>query len=174
MQVYTREIRDIIPVFQQLSQLGYKPDSEIWKFKWVLDVRDLAWNIFVPLLVLIVVAVALTVATNLFSSAKLREREFALWRILGMRRGDLVITQVISTIIMALVGAVMGLLISSLLVDSARSFLADQSAGLEKVFAPVGQFYLVILVSSVMVGIASAIYPAIRTARADPPKVLQA
>jgi ABC-type lipoprotein export system ATPase subunit/ABC-type lipoprotein release transport system permease subunit len=173
LQVYTREIRDIIPVFQQLSQLGYKPDSEIWKFKWVLDVRDLAWNIFVPLLVLIVVAVALTVATNLFSSAKLREREFALWRILGMRRGDLVTTQVISTIIMALVGAVMGLLISSLLVNSARSFLADQSAGLEKVFAPVGQFYLAILLSSVIVGIASAIYPAVRTARADPAKVLQ-
>jgi len=176
LQVYTKEIRDIIPVFQQLSQLGYKPESEIWKFKWVLDVRDLAWNIFVPLLVLIVSAVALTVATNLFSSAKLREREFALWRILGMRRGDLVITQVISTIIMALVGAAVGLLIGSVLVNSARAFLADQNpgAGLEKVFAPVSQFYLVILVSSVVVGIASAIYPAIRTARADPAKVLQA
>jgi ABC-type lipoprotein export system ATPase subunit len=176
LQVYTKEIRDIIPVFQQLSQLGYKPESEIWKFKWVLDVRDLAWNIFVPLLVLIVSAVALTVATNLFSSAKLREREFALWRILGMRRGDLVITQVISTIIMALVGAAVGLAIGSVLVDSARAFLADQNpgAGLEKVFAPVSQFYLIILVSSVVVGIASAIYPAIRTARADPAKVLQA
>lgn len=176
LQVYTKEIRDIIPVFQQLSQLGYKPDSEIWKFKWVLDVRDLAWNIFVPLLVLIVSAVALTVATNLFSSAKLREREFALWRILGMRRGDLVITQVISTIIMALVGAAVGLAIGSALVNSARSFLAEQNpgAGLEKVFAPVSQFYIIILVSSVVVGIISAIYPAIRTARADPAKVLQA
>jgi ABC-type lipoprotein export system ATPase subunit/ABC-type lipoprotein release transport system permease subunit len=176
LQVYTKEIRDIIPVFQKLSQLGYKPDSEIWKFKWVLDVRDLAWHIFVPLLVLIVGAVGLTVATNLFSSAKLREREFALWRILGMRRGDLVITQVISTILMALVGAAVGLLIGSVLVNGARSFLADQNpgAGLEKVFAPVSQFYLVILVSSVVVGVLAAIYPAIRTARADPAKVLQA
>jgi ABC-type lipoprotein export system ATPase subunit len=176
LQVYTKEIRDIIPVFQQLSQLGYRPESEIWKFKWVLDVRDLAWNIFVPLLILIVTAVALTVATNLFSSAKLREREFALWRILGMRRGDLVITQVISTIIMSLVGAAVGLLIGNLLVDSARSFLADQNPGqgLEKVFAPVSQFYIVILVSSVVVGVVAAIYPAIRTAQADPAKVLQA
>jgi hypothetical protein len=60
----------------------------------VLDVRDLAWNIFIPLLGLIILAVSLTVATNLFTSAKLRETEFALWRILGMRRGDLVITQI--------------------------------------------------------------------------------
>ena len=175
LQVYTKEIRDIIPVFQQLSQLGYKPESEIWKFKWVLDVRDLAWNIFVPLLVLIVLAVGLTVATNLFSSAKLRETEFALWRILGMRRGDLVITQVISTILMVLVGTAVGLLIGSALVDGARTFLAEQNpgGGMEKVFAPVDQFYVVILMSSVVVGVVSAIYPAIRTARADPAKILQ-
>ena len=175
LQVYTKEIRSIIPVFQQLSQLGYKPESEIWKYKWVLDVRDLAWNIFVPLLVLIILAVGLTVATNLFSSAKLRETEFALWRILGMRRGDLVITQVISTILMVLVGTVVGLVIGSVMVDGARSFLAEQNpgGGLEKVFAPVNQFYVVILASSVVLGIISAIYPAIRTARADPAKVLQ-
>jgi len=185
LQVYTKEIRDVIPVFQQLSKLGYQPASEIWKYKWVLDVRDLAGNIFGPLLVLIVIAVGLTVATNLFSSAKLRESEFALWRILGMRRGDLVITQVISTALMALVGAVMGLLIGSALVDSARSFLAEQvnygaggekidyGTSLEMVFAPVSQFYVLILVSSVVVSILSAIYPAVRTARTDPAKVLQ-
>jgi putative ABC transport system ATP-binding protein len=175
LHVYAKEIRDIIPVFQQLSQLGYKPASDIWNFKWVLDVRDLAWNIFIPLLVLIILAVGLTVATNLFSSAKLREREFALWRILGMRRGDLVITQVISTVLMVVVGTVLGLMIGGLLVDGARSFLADQNpgGGLERVFAPVSQFYAAIVLSSIVVGIVSAIYPAVRTARADPAKVLQ-
>jgi ABC-type lipoprotein export system ATPase subunit/ABC-type lipoprotein release transport system permease subunit len=176
LQVYTKDIRDIIPVFKQLSQLGYRPESEIWKYKWVLDVRDLAWNIFIPLLILIVIGVALTVATNLFTSAKLREREFALWRILGMRRGDLVITQVIATFIMALAGTAAGLAIGSVLVDRARIFLADQNpeAGLEKVFAPISQFYMVILVSSVALALIAAIYPAIRTARADPARVLQA
>lgn len=175
IHVYTKEIRDIIPVFQQLSQLGYKPASDIWNYKWVLDIRDLAWNIFIPLLGLIVLAVALTVATNLFSSAKLREREFALWRILGMRRGDLVTTQVISTTLMVLFGAVLGLIIAGILVESARTFLAEQNPGVgyEKVFAPIGQFYFAILLSSVLVGVASAIYPAIRTAQADPAKVLQ-
>lgn len=175
LHIYTKEIRDIIPIFQQLSQLAYKPASDIWNYKWVLDVRDLAWTIFIPMLVLIILAVGLTVATNLFSSAKLRETEFALWRILGMRRGDLVITQVISTILMVLVGAALGLMIGYVLVDGARSFLADTSpgAGLEKVFAPVSQFFVAIICWSVFVGIASAIYPAVRTARADPAKVLQ-
>jgi putative ABC transport system ATP-binding protein len=175
VQVYTRQIRDIIPIFQRLSELGYKPASDIWGYKWVLDVRDLAWKIFIPLLAGIVLAVGLTVATNLFSSAKLREAEFALWRILGMRRGDLVITQVISTIMMVLVGAALGLLLGKLLVDGARAFMAatNPGAGLEKVFAPVDQFFTVILLCSVVVGVVSAIYPAINTARSDPAKVLQ-
>jgi ABC-type lipoprotein export system ATPase subunit/ABC-type lipoprotein release transport system permease subunit len=175
LHVYAKEIRDIIPVFQQLSQLGYKPSSDIWNYKWVLDIRDLAWKIFVPLLVLIVAAVALTVATNLFSSAKLRETEFALWRVLGMRRGDLVFTQVVSTALVVLTGAAIGLLIATGLVNGARAFLAEQSpgGGLDKVFAPVEQFFLQILVAAVVVGVFSALYPAVRTAHADPAKVLQ-
>lgn len=175
LHVYTKQIRDIIPVFKLLSELGYRPASDIWNYKWVLDVRDLAWHIFIPLLMLIIIAVVLTVATNLFTSAKLRETEFALWRILGMRRGDLVITQVVSTFLMVLAGAVMGLLLGSVLVDSARSFLTQTSpdAGLEKVFAPVSQFYAAILVCSIVVGVAAAIWPAVRTARVDPAKVLQ-
>jgi ABC-type lipoprotein export system ATPase subunit len=175
LQVYTKEIRDIIPVFQQLTELGYKPESDIWKYKWVLDIRDLARTIFIPLLVGIVIAVGLTVATNLFSSAKLREREFALWRILGMRRGDLVFTQVVSTILMVVVGASLGLLIGNGLVESAQKFLiqTNPGAGLDKVFAPISQFVSWILIGSVVVGIASAIYPAVRTAKVDPAKVLQ-
>ena len=175
LHIYAKEIRGIIPVFQQLSQLGYKPVSDIWNFKWVLDIRDLAWRIFIPLLLLIIGAVGLTVATNLFSSAKLREKEFALWRILGMRRGDLVITQIISTILMALAGTGIGLLISNGLIEGARTFLADQTpgGGLEKVFAPLSEFYAVIIMSAIVVGVIAAIYPSIKTARADPAKVLQ-
>ena len=174
LHVYTKEIRDIIPVFQKLSDLGYKPISDVWNYKWVLDVRDLAWKIFLPLLGLIVLAVGLTVATNIFSSAKLREAEFALWRVLGMRRGDLVVTQVISTILMVLVGTLLGLAIAATLIDTARSFLHDQSPGFEAVFAPASLlFFLTIVVASVIVGVISAIYPAVRTAHADPAKVLQ-
>jgi hypothetical protein len=176
LHVYTKEIRQIIAVFQDLSQLGYKPLSDIWNYKWVLDLRDLAWNIFVPLLGLIILAVGLTVATNLYSSAKLREKEFALWRILGMRRGDLVFTQVISTILMVLIGTALGLLAGDFLVTRAQEFLAAQNpgAGIEKVFASIVDFYPAIVISAVVLGVLAGIYPAVRTARADPAKVLHA
>lgn len=175
LHVYAKQIRDIIPVFKTLSELGYRPESDIWNYKWVLDVRDLAWNIFIPLLALVIVAVGLTVVTNLFTSAKLRETEFALWRILGMRRGDLVITQVVSTILMVLSGAVLGLVLGGAMVNGTRAFLIETnpSAGLEKVFAPVSEFYSGILLFAIAIGVVAAIYPAVKTACADPAKVLQ-
>jgi ABC-type lipoprotein release transport system permease subunit len=39
--------------------------------------------------------------------------------------------------------------------------------------SPVEQFFLQILVAAVIVGVFSALYPAVRTAHADPAKVLQ-
>lgn len=177
LQVYTTEIREIIPVFRQLSKLGYKPNSDIFdkNMKWVLDVQDLAWNIFLPLLLLIIIAVSLTVATNIFSSAKLRETELALWRILGMRRGDLVATQIISTVLTVLVGSILGLLIAGTVVNGARSFLAGENpnADFDRIFAPVTEFMVPLLLSALLIGLLSAIYPSVRTAHTDPAKVLQ-
>ena len=177
LQVYTTEIREIIPVFRQLSKLGYKPSSDIFdkNMKWVLDVQDIVWSIFLPLLLLIVGAVGLTVFSNIFTSAKLRQREFALWRILGMRRGDLVTTQVISTMLMVVAGAAAGLAVAHLLVSGAQSILAEQnpSGNFDKVFASISSFMIPLLVGSFVVGVLAAIYPSIRTAYADPAKVLQ-
>ena len=102
-------MEQVLPLLKDLSREGYKPSSDIWQFKWALDIQDTAWRIFLPLLVLIVAAVSTTVAANIFTSAKLRETELALWRVLGMRRGDLVLTQVLATVISVAIGAVAGL-----------------------------------------------------------------
>ena len=74
LQVYSKQISDVVPLFQRLAKQGYSPQTEIWKYKWVLDVRDLAGRIFGPLLVLIAVAVGLTVATNLFTARSCAKR----------------------------------------------------------------------------------------------------
>ncbi len=92
LHVYVNEIQDVLPVYAQLSKLGHKPKSDIWDFKWALDIQDTAWRIFLPMLVLIVVAVSITVFANIIISAQLRVTELALWWVLGMRRGDLVLT----------------------------------------------------------------------------------
>lgn len=175
LQVYTTGVRDIIPVIRQLSALKYRPKSDIWNFKWALDIQDIAWQIFMPLLALIIAAVTLTVMANIYTSAKLREKEFALWRVLGMRRGDLALLQVAAAIFAILIGALIGLIVAWLVVDQSRAFLAGQYAdkGFDQIFAPVEQFFGMILGGALFVGVLAAVAPAIRTARVDPARVLQ-
>ena len=175
LQVYTTGVREILPVIKKLTASGYKSKSDIWDFKWALDVQDIAWTIFTPLLILIVVAVTLTVMTNIYTSAKMREKEFALWRILGMRRGDIALLQVGSAVLAILIGALIGLVVAWIVVDQSRWLLAEQYAddGFDQIFAPVQQFFGMILFGSLLVGVLSAVAPAIRTARTDPAKVLQ-
>jgi ABC-type lipoprotein export system ATPase subunit len=184
LQVYVAGMRDVIPAIRDLAKLGYKPESDIWRYKWVLDVQDTAWRIFVPLLALIVIAVAITVAANIFTSAKLRETELALWRVLGMRRGDLILTQVLATAFSVTLGTLGGLALGSLLVEQSKQLLAERGAeatvqggaeaqGFDAIFAPVSEFYVLIFATALLLGIFSALYPAFRTAQTDPAKVLQ-
>lgn len=183
LHIYTDSMRDVIPIIKAVAKQGYRPRSDIWRYKWALDVQDTAWTIFVPLLGLIIIAVAVTVAANIFTSAKLRERELALWRILGMRRGDLILTQVLATVFSVTLGTLLGLALGAALVEQSKQLLSQRAAdaalgggdpqAFDAIFAPVGEFYIPILVVALVLGIAAALYPAFRTASTDPAKVLQ-
>ena len=184
LHVYAREIREILPLYSALSKMGYRPESDIWDYKWALDIQDTAWRVFLPLLVLIVAAVAITVMANIYTSAKLREAELALWRVLGMRRGDLVTTQVLSIFFSVTTGALAGLALGAVLIDRTRAMLRSRSEetaaatgqeaqDFDAIFAPVADFFWPLILGAVVVGLAAALYPAIRTAATDPAKVLQ-
>ncbi len=175
LHIYTKEVRGVIAVFSQIAQSGYRPQSDIWEYKWVLDIQDIAWNVFMPLMGLIVVVVVLTVGTNIYYSAQIRKKEFALWRILGMRVGDLALTQVASTIIMVVLGTVVGVGLGMLLIEPARTLLQSQqeNEALGKIFAPVLAFSPLILIGAIVIGILSAIFPARQAGRTNPAKILQ-
>ncbi|MBY6153362.1 ATP-binding cassette domain-containing protein [Vannielia litorea] len=183
LHVYAREIRGVLPLFTDLSKLGYKPESDIWDFKWALDIQDTAWTIFLPLLALIVVALAVTVWFNIVLSARLRVRELALWRVLGMRRGDLVLTEVVSIIFSVGIGAIAGVLTGAMLIRLGKEALRVRSAEaaaasgeavqeFDAIFAPVGDFAWFMIAGAILLGVLSAIWPAIQTAKTDPAKVL--
>lgn len=184
LHVYSKEIDEVLPLFTRLSRMGYKPDSDIWDYKWALDIQDTAWRIFLPLLGLIIASVMITVAANIFTSAKLRETELALWRVLGMRRGDIVLTQVISTILSVTAGALAGLALGSALVWKTRDMLERRAAEaalatgsepqeFDAIFAPVSSFFWPVMIAATALGLIAAVYPSIRTAKTDPAKVLK-
>jgi ABC-type lipoprotein release transport system permease subunit len=104
--------------------------------------------------------------------------------VLGMRRGDLILTQVLATAFSVTLGTLGGLALGSLLVEQSKQLLAERSAeatvqggaeaqGFDAIFAPVSEFYVLIFATALLLGIFSALYPAFRTAQTDPAKVLQ-
>ncbi|MDG1531585.1 MAG: ATP-binding cassette domain-containing protein [Paracoccaceae bacterium] len=184
LQVYASEMKNVLGLYSHLSKIGYRPESDIWDFKWALDIQDTAWRIFLPLLVLIVLSVAITVAANIFTSAKLRETELALWRVLGMRRGDIVLTQILATSFSVFVGALAGLALGTVLIRQTKAMLvsraqetADATGGdiqdFDAIFASVNSFFWPVIIAAVIIGVLAALYPAFRTAKTDPAKVLQ-
>ena len=184
LHIYAKEIREVLVLYSRLSKMGYKPQSDIWDFKWALDIQDTAWRIFLPLLGLIVLGVCITVAANIFTSAKLRETELALWRVLGMRRGDLVLTQVMSVFFSVTVGVLAGLGLGAFLIEQTRQMLVtraletakatgDQAAEFDAIFAPVSDFFWPVVICAISIGLLAALYPAFRTAKTDPAKVLK-
>jgi ABC-type lipoprotein export system ATPase subunit len=184
LQVYSAEMQGVIPVFRRLAQLGFRPESEIWKFKWALDIRDTAVNVFFPLLAMIVAVVSLTIFANIWTSSKLRERELALWRVLGMRRGDLVAAQVVATVLSVGVGALIGLVAGDRLIEFIRASLQAKAedaalapgaepAAFDAIFVPIWGFSGMILAGAVVVALLAALAPAMRAAKVDPARVLR-
>ncbi len=184
LQIYAKEMSDVLPIIKGVSKLGYRAKSDIWNFKWALDVQDTAKSIFLPLTVLIFFAVIVTVFANIFTSAKLREKELALWRIIGMRRGDLVFTQLISTFFSVVIGTLLGLGLSWILIEKGKAHLLRQSKelalhdssstqNLEAIFAPMSEFSVIIFFVALLTGLLAALYPALRASKTDPAIVLQ-
>lgn len=181
LQIYSKEMEGVLPIIDRVSKLGYKPRSDIWEYKWAIDLQKTAWNIFIPLLFIIISTVAVIVSSNIFTSAKLKESELALWRVLGMRRGDIVITQVFSTVISVITGTVLGIILSWVIVAQSKTYLEESSnasqnfsntTSLSSIFAPISDFYLWILISTMFLGVIFSWYPAINVAKTDPAKVL--
>jgi len=183
LHIYSAEIREIIPTYSQLARMGYSPVSDIWSFKWALDIQDTAWKIFIPLLGLIVIVVSLTVFANIFTSSKLRETELALWRVLGMRRGDLVLTQVMSTVMSVALGSVLGLLLGNVLIGYIRDTLrasgqevaiGAEAQNFDAIFVDVWGFAWPVMGVAIVLGILASLYPAFRASMVDPARVLRA
>ena len=114
----------------------------------------------------------------------MRETELALWRVLGMRRGDLVLTQVMSVFFSVTVGVLAGLGLGAFLIEQTRQMLVtraletakatgDQAAEFDAIFAPVSDFFWPVVICAISIGLLAALYPAFRTAKTDPAKVLK-
>lgn len=183
LHLYLRNIDAVVPKIAALSAQGYRPEAEIWKYTWVLDLKSAAYGIVAPLLALLSGVVGLVLFANIVISARLREAELALMKVLGMRRGDILATEVIGTLITTGIGMIAGFGIADSLTNAlARQFeesarlAAELSGGsgegrIGLLFQPVwlvapeiaGAIFALVLVA--------VLWPTIRAAATDPARV---
>lgn len=183
--IYVDRIENVIPQIAYLSTLGYRSEADIWDFAWVLDVKDASLKVFVPLLGLLAFVIILVLAGNIYISAKLREGELALMRVLGLRRRDLTSIELLGVLKLAIAANILGLFFAQFLITTiSRQFeqqaelvasFEDSGTGIsgfsQILFSPVSEFALYILLGSFLLVVLTAILPALKISRADPAKV---
>ena len=152
-------------------------------YSWILNLKSAAYGVIAPLLALLTGVVGLVLFGNIVISTRLREAELAVLKVLGMRRGDILATEVIGTLITATFGLAVGFLfadrltlaLSLQLKESAR--IASEisgnlgSSGYAFVFEPVWSAAPVIAAGTLMLVLVSVLWPTVRAACGDPAAV---
>ncbi|MEY4982862.1 MAG: hypothetical protein RIR62_1128 [Pseudomonadota bacterium] len=183
LHLYLRDIDAVIPRIAELSAKGYRPEAEIWKYAWVLDMKRAAYGIGIPLLALISGVVGMVIFGNIVISARMRAGELALVRVLGMRRGDIFATEVLGALTVAAAGLAGGLGLARWLTvtlaqemqENARlaAKLSGDAAAARAalVFEPVGAIALPVSSAVVALVLVAILWPTFRAASTDPARV---
>lgn len=180
LHIYLRDLDTVVPRIADLSRQGYRPEAEIWKYLWVLDLKSAAYGIVAPLLALISGVVGLVLFSNIVISARLRAGELALARVLGMRRGDVLATEVTGILMIAATGMAAGFALADRLTTALAAHLteraqiaadlsgeaANQRIGL--LFQPVWHSAPAIAGLILALVLVAAVWPTLRIARTDP------
>lgn len=180
LHIYLSDMDSVLPGMTELVGLGYRPEAEIWDYLWILDLKEAALRIFVPMLGLLVVVISLVLVSNVYVSARLRRGELALCRVLGLGRGDLLATEILSLVLLAAVAVAIGLVGAQGLIDLLTAQFrarAELLAGLPEataggvsgaLFSPVSQFAPQVALATIGLVVAAVLWPSLRVARTDP------
>ena len=183
LHVYVTDLDSVLPTVTALVGLGYRPEAEIWDYLWILDLKQAVLHIFLPMLGLLVLVIGLVLIGNVYISARLREGELALCRVLGMGRGDLLAIEVLSLVLLTFVAVGIGLAGAQGLIDllaaqfRAQAQLlagvpeASMSRMTDNLFSPVTDVALPIALSALALVTVSVVFPSVRVANTDPAKV---
>lgn len=183
LHVYVKNVDSVLPVMTTLVGFGYRPEAEIWEYLWVLDLKQAAMQIFIPILTLLTAVIGLVLVSNVYISARLRENELALCRVLGMGRGDLLAIEIFGLIALSFISIGLGLTGAQVIIEIITNQFAAQAEVLanipessatqitEKLFTPVTNFAGYILVATIFLVTVAGLWPSLNVAKTDPAKV---
>jgi ABC-type lipoprotein export system ATPase subunit/cell division protein FtsX len=167
--VYLDTIDKVIPAYTRLTAMGYEPYSSIFEYRWVIDTRYLARYLLVGLVLLAVIIGMMNIANNIITSIKIRQKEIVLLKLLGMRGGDISAIYMWNAIIASVIGTVIGFILGTLSASGVSGFLSTRyaDASFAKIFAPTWPFFIIIVLTGIILAIIASIIPAYRAGQID-------
>lgn len=183
LHIHVQNIDAVLPTLSELVSFGYRPEAEIWEYLWVLDLKQAAVQIFIPILVLMGTVISLVLISTIYISAKLRESELALCRVLGMRRGDLLCIELLGIVILTCFAIILGLGAAHMVINVLTAQFEAQADLLSRIpesaaarvsgalFDPIIGFAPQLFAITLILTLAAALFPAVSAARTDPAKI---
>jgi predicted permease len=162
---------ELATISQRLQQL-YPADDAGWGAKVVSMREELVGDVRPALLVLVgaVVFVLLIACANVMNlvlaTTLARRKELAIRTALGASRADLIRQVLIETVMLALVGGLLGVLVAKFGIALIINVLSDQLPRIHEIGIN-GAVLLFTLGVSVLTGLLAGLYPAWRFAKAD-------
>jgi|GEM_PF-221404 len=170
--IYLKTIDDVIPAYTELTSMGYEPYAEIFNYQWLIDTRHLAQYVLMGLVGLAAMIGGLIIINNILTSIKIRQKEIILFKLLGMRDGDVTAIYLWNTIMATIIGTLLGFLLGTLVVSGLAEWAATYYGNTDfaRIFAPTTPFFWWIMLGGVILAILAAIIPAYKAGRLDPIK----
>ncbi len=165
--IYLKTINEVVPAHVRLTGMGYEPRSDILKNFWIIDARRLSRYFLAGLVGLAVIIGMINIANNISTSVQLRRKEIVLFKLLGMRVGDISIIYIWNAIIASLIGTLLGFVVGSLTVSGLSNFLEDRykDAIFAQLFAPTWQFLWMIVILGGIIALIASLLPAYRAGK---------
>ena len=134
LDVYFDRLDEVLPGARYFERQGFATTGDLFRYKWVLDTKRLANWTLLGILVMIVILTGLLIISNVVSGVRLKRKEIAVLKLMGMKDRDVVSIFALSVLMCALLGGALGFGAGSLAVSGLRDYISTAYPG-----SPLGQ-----------------------------------
>src|SRR5579872_572265 len=160
--------------FPQTNQSVGATVLPVWRFHGgAPDLLLEPLRILMAVAILVLLIVCVNVSNLLLARSVMRQREFGIRLALGSGRLKLVRQLLIETLLLALAGALLGLVVSAWMADSLRLMTPSVGVSVSTGFRVNGEVLAFAMICCVAAALASGVAPALFSSRADVNKTLK-
>ncbi len=125
LDVYFNRLDGVLPAAAYLERRGFSTTADLYRYKWILDTQRFVSWMLISIVFMVVLITGSLIISNVITGVRLKRKEIAILKLMGMKDRDVVSIFVLSVLVCALLGGAVGFLSSSLVVDRLGDYLTD-------------------------------------------------